>query len=485
MKPLTITAPNSGIASSSHVGYGMVVNLDIHSIPGIVQLNQLMEKKSSTTITALPQWAVKNFVTPTEIYVLDSAGSVYKSADSGATWVLMTGNTSGGHGNGLTIFKNYLIVARDAFLDVCGDGTATGIANANWTNSWKAINSDVLWHPMIISKNDGKLYGGAGRYVFSLEEDTTFNPATAITYTFIQQALDLPVSYRIKCLEELGNDLMCGTWMGVNCYDNRVADIFPWDRSSPSFGQPIQISENGVHSMLNIGNILYCLIGISGKVFISDGVGYSMIAQIPITLTAGNYLLPFPGALCNFKDKAFFGVSFGSGNLSNMGVWSVARTSKGNILTLENLISSGNDGTSNPLQIGCLLVINQDTIITGWRDGATYGMDKLNNTLKATSGYFISPFYQVGTPLQKRTYEQLEMLLAQALTTGQSVAFSYRTDLSAVFTDTVTNSFSVIGGVLSFNSIAGIPPSEFLQIKITLTTGAVNTSPVFKNILLK
>jgi hypothetical protein len=484
-KPLTITAPNSGVASSVHVGYGMVVNLDIHSIPGIAQLNYLMEKKSSTTVTALPQWAVKNPATPAEIYVLDSEGEVYKSADSGATWALMTGNTAGGHGNGLTIFKNYLIVARDAFLDVCGNGTATGITNANWSNSWKAIDSDVLWHPMIISKNDGKLYGGAGRYVYSLEEDTTFDPATAITYTYTQKALDLPVNYRIKCLEELGNNLMCGTWMGTNYYDNRVADIFPWDRSSPSFGQPVQISENGVHAMLNYGNILFCLIGLSGKVFISDGVGYSMIAQIPITLTAGNYLLPFPGAIANFKDRVFFGVSFGSGNLSNMGVWSVARTSRGNLLTLENLVSSGNDGTSNPLQVGCLLAINQDTLITGWRDNATYGMDKLNNALRATSGYFISPFYQVGTPLAKRTYEQLETLLAQVLTTGQSVVVSYRTDLSASFTDVMTLSYSVQGGVLSFNATAGIPASEFLQMKVTLTTGATNTSPIYKNISLK
>jgi len=36
-------------------------------------------------------------------------------------------------------------------LDVCGDGTSTGIANANWSNSWQAIDSDVLWHPMLVS----------------------------------------------------------------------------------------------------------------------------------------------------------------------------------------------------------------------------------------------------------------------------------------------------------------------------------------------
>jgi len=130
--------------------------------------------------------------------------------------VLMEGFTAGGHGNGLAIFKNYLIVARDAYLDVCGDGTTTGIVNANWSNSWQAIDSDTLWHPMIVSKLDGLLYGGAGRYVFSIEELTTFVPGTGATFTYTQQALDLPSRYRIKCLDELGNNIMLGTLARFN-----------------------------------------------------------------------------------------------------------------------------------------------------------------------------------------------------------------------------------------------------------------------------
>lgn len=485
-KPLNISAPNSGIASSPHVGFGQTTNLDIHSIPGIAQLNNLLEKKSATTVTGLIQWMVKNPATPAEIYALDNGGVVYKSIDSGATWAVLAGNTAGGHGNGMVIFKNYLIVARDAFLDVCGDGTATGITAGNWTNSWQAITTDSLWHPMIISGLDGLLYGGAGRDVFTLEELTTFAPGTPASFTFISQALtgQLPPNTRIKCLAELGNNLMMGTWVGTNVYDNRIANIYSWDGSSPSYGQPIEISENGVHSMINIGGVLYCLIGISGKIYICDGVGYSLIGQIPANLYGGNYLLPFPSALVNFKDKPFFGVSFGSGNIPNMGVWSIVRTSKGNILTQEFLISENVDGSTNPLQIGSLLAINQDTLLIGWRNHETFGIDKLNNTLRQTSGTFISPFYQVGTPLEKRAFTQLEFLLAEAMTIGQSITVSYRTDLSASFIDIGTYSYATLGGVLSFNTTADILPSEFLQIKVTLTTGATNTSPKFKLISL-
>ena len=184
IKPITINAPRQGVSQSAHVGFSDIRNMDIDSEPGVIKLNTIMDKKSASTVTGQINWFVRNPVTPAEVYALDNGGKVYKSLNNGTTWALMTGFTSGGHGNGLAIFKNYLIVARDAFLDVCGDGSATGITNANWTNAWQSIDSDLLWHPMLISTNDNKLYGGAGKYVYSLDENTgeTFDPGTLATY---------------------------------------------------------------------------------------------------------------------------------------------------------------------------------------------------------------------------------------------------------------------------------------------------------------
>ena len=486
---LIVQAPTQGISSSPHNGYADCRNTDIHTIPGVAILNKLLEKKSSTTVVTLVQWFVKNPATPTECYALDSSGKVYKSADSGGSWALMTGNTQTScNGNGLAIFKNYLIVARDAFLDVCGDGSATGITNANWTNGWKAIDSDILWHPMIISDNDSKLYGGAGRYVFSLDELTTFAPATPATFTFTQQALDLPATVRIKALAELGSNLMCGTWKGTNYYDNRFANIYSWDRSSPSFGQPVQISENGVHAMINIGGLLYVMAGIEGKIFICDGVGYSLIGQIPATvanLDGGSYLLPFPGALINFKQRPFFGISYGNANLGSMGVWSVLRTASGNVLNFEYTISENVDGSSAPVQIGALIPFTQDVLLVGWRNNATYGIDKLNNASFATgyTSFFDTPLYKVGYPLQKRTFTELEFQLAKPLATNQGIRFAYRTNLTDSFTIIGTYDFATLGAVISFNTIANIPPCEFLQIRISQT--GTTTPPHYKYFTLK
>ena len=366
---ITLSAPKQGISQSPHVGFADVRNMDIDSVEGIARLNNIMVKKSGTTVDAQVNWIVRHPVTTTEVYALDSAGTVYKSADSGDTWAVLVGSSStSAHGNGLAIWNNYLIVARDTKLDVCGDGSGTGIVAANWTLDWQSIDSDVLWHPLYTSTNDSKLYGGAGKYIFSLDEETTFDPASGATYTFTAQALDLPDDYRIKCLEELGNNLMIGTWQGTAVTDIRVANIFQWDRSSVSFGQPIKIDTYGVHAMKNDGNSLIVLAGVDGIIYSCNGASAWAIGQLPQDLSGGKYLEFYPGALIKYKNKIFFGVGQGGSAVqSGMGVYSLKQTGKGNILNFEHTISTLNDGSLKPLKPSALLPVSRDTLLIGWR----------------------------------------------------------------------------------------------------------------------
>ena len=492
MKDLVIQAPNQGIGPSPIKGYGDVRNLDIYTIPGVARLNNLLAKKSSSTVTNLVQWFRKNPLVPTEIFALDLGGQVYTSTDSGDTWATIAGETAGGIGQGLEIWNDYLFVCRTSAIDVYGPLAGSRA----WSNSWAGltISSDTLWHPMLVSDNDNKLYGGAGKYIFSLEEAVgTFAPGNSASYTAVSQALDLPPNYRIKCLAELGNNLMIGTWMGTNIYDFKIANVFSWDRSSTSFGAPLKINENGVNSMLNIGNALYIQAGIDGKLFLSNGVETTLIAQIPSSVAnieGGLYIEGLPGAIMNYKGRPFFGVSSGGSGatIGGMGVWSLQRTSKGNVLNYEQQISTSSDGASSVLKIGALLPLTRDTMLVGWRDDSTYGIDKTTNTSRYTtySGYFDSPFYNVGTPLIKRQFTQGEFQLANALTTNQGIKIKYRTDLSASFTTIGTYDFATLGAVLSHSFEADIPDCEFVQIRCELTTGSSsNTSPQIKQIILR
>lgn len=487
LKPLIINAPSQGIAQSPHVGFGNIRNLDIYSIPGVARLNTIMVKKSGTTVDAQIKWIVKNPASPANIYAIDGNGSVYNSADSGATWAELSDRE--GAGQGLVVWKDYLFVAEGDKIDTYGPLSGS----ASWSDDWATFSgNDSMWQPMLVSKMDGCLYIGDGRYVAKLEENSgqNFAPGTAATYTFTAAALTLPEDYRVKCLAEQGEQLMIGTWMGTNIYDNKIADVFPWDRSSPTYGTPIILNENGINAMTNIGGSLYILAGIDGKIYKSNGVQAWPIAQIPLSvadISASKYLEPYPGAIINFKGRLFFAVN--SQSTDGMGVYSLLETSKGNILTMEHFISTEVTGGTNPVIIGALLGVTRNTFLAGWRDNATYGLDLLSGTSYAYAtnygGYFESPLYQVGTNANKRLFTELEFLLARELAASEGIQVKFRVNLTDSFATLATYTTTNIGtGITSYHDRKiNIPACEQIQIRVELL-GTSSSSPEFKNLRL-
>lgn len=490
LKPLVIEAPRQGIAQSPHLGFGNMRNLDIFSKPGVARLNTILVKESATTVTAQVKWIVKNPASPANLYAIDSDGKTYTSADSGDSWAAITNGDREGAGQGLAVWKDYLIVAESDKLDTYGPLSGS----AAWTDDWQSLPAtDTLWQPMLVSKLDGKLYIGAGRYVTTIAENSgqNFAPGTAGTFTFTSAALTLPEDYRVKCLAELGNNLMIGTWMGTNIYDNKIADIFPWDGSSTTWGDPVQINENGVNAMLNIGGNLYVLAGIDGNIYKCNGVQAWQIAKIPLSvadISAGKYLEPYPGAIMNFKGKPYFAIN--SQSTDGMGIYSLLETSSGTILNFEHFISTETTGGTNPVIIGGLLGITRDQFVAGWRDNATYGIDRLSTTSysysTSYSGYFESPLYQVGTYLNRRLFTQMEFHLAKELATSEGIRVKYRINLTDSFTTIGTYTTTNIGtGVTSFlETKVKIPKCEQLQIRVELL-GTSTTTPEFKQIIFR
>lgn len=492
-KDLIISAPSQGVAQSPHIGFGDVRNLDIHSIPGIVRLNNNLSKVSGTAVTGLVKWVVRDPVTPANFYAVDDAGDVYVSTDSGATFAALASQpTSGGTGQGLAIWKDYLWCPRATAMDIYGPLSGSPA----WRNSWAGLtmDTDALWHPLYVSKLDGELYGGAGRYIFNVAEvaGQTFAWDDAGTYTATAQALTLPTGYRVRCLEELGNDLIIGTWKGTTITDFKIADIFKWDGTSTTYGQPLMLNENGVHALLTMGNTLYVAAGVDGRIYRSDGVSAVQVAQIPTSIAnveGSNYIEVFPGAFIAYKGRPTFGISSGGATYTGgMGIWSLKETSRGTILNLEHLVSTGNDGASQILKVGALCQKARDQIIAGWADSTTYGIDLTTTTTRQASygGYFETALYQVGTPLNKRAFTEIEFQLAKELATGEGIQIKYRVNLTDTWTTIGTWDYTTLGAVISHHSKTNIPATEFIQLRVELGAGGSNlTTPQLRQIILR
>ena len=391
--------------------------------------------------------------------------------------------------------NEFSVSLTQAGADINTTGTQSGTHKYKfWRSSlgdsltFKTIDSDVLWHPMWVSKNDNKLYGGAGRFVFSLDEVSgqTFTPITAGTFTWTQQALDLPSPYRIKCIRELGNFLMLGTWQGTAVTDFPIADIFPWDRSSASFGQPISLNDFGIHAMENTGNSLVVLAGVKGSIYRCDGGSIYLIGQLPIELSVTKFINWFPGSICNFKNKIFIG-SGGNSALAGQGIYSLQQTGQGNILNLEHLNSNLTDGSVSQVAIHSLLPVSNDVLLASWTNGSAWGIDKTDSTsyLYTTdySGYFESPLYVVGSLKNPRIFTELEFQFAKKLATGEGIRVKYRVNLTDSFTTLDTYTFTTLGAVISHYAIANIPACEMLQIRVELL-GTATTTPQFRSLTL-
>lgn len=509
-KPLIITAPARGIASSPHVGFGDVRNLDLFELPGIVKLNNILAKVSGSNVTDTVKWIVRDPVTNSgaNFYAVDGSGDVYVSTNTGASFAALGSQpTDGGEGQGMAIWKNHLFVARETILDVYGPLDSS----PNWNNGFKTdLTADLEWHPMLVSKLDGKLYIGSGRYMATLAEvaGQNFLDSDSNTFTWSggdssNNALTLTdEDYRIKCLAEQRNNLMMGTWKGStstdgsNIKENKVADIIPWDGSSTATGNPIQMTENGVNAMINIGGFLYILAGIDGNIYKSDGINAWQIGQIPNSIadtSGGKYFVPYPGAIINYKGKLFFGMSSTEENdfelRDGIGIYSLTETSNGNILTLEHFISEEVTGSANPTIVGALLGVGRDQLLAGWRNNATFGLDLTTTTSFAYttdySGYFESPLYQVGTFLNPRQFTEMEFRLAKVLAISEGIRVKFRTNLTASYKTLGTFTTAEIGtGKTSFRTEEiSIPKTEQIQVRVELL-GTSTTSPEFLEIML-
>lgn len=480
-KDLVINEWYKGIAESPHLGFGLMRNMNISSTPGVIYPNLATSKKSGTTVTNLVKW----FVTDTAnaiIYALDAASNVYSSNSGGQSWTLINGNTTtSGDGDGLAVWKDYLFVARNTKVDVYGPLSGS----PSWSNDWKTLTANgtsesTAFHPMLVGQDD-TLYIGNKRYIASLAENTgqTFAPATAGSYTYNTQALDIPSDYRVKCLAELGVNLMIGTTKGDSLVDSRVADIFPWDRTSSSFGLPIHIDNFGVHAMINVNNLLYIFSGIDGSIYVSNGTSTRLLRRIPedIIKFPTRYIYIYPGAVITHNEKIYFGLSSTSsgGALREIfGVWSITPSGT---LNLEHQISTGTTSFTNPARIGALYPAAAGTYglyHIGWRDDATYGIDE-SGLFDGFTGYVASAqsaLYRVGSPLAPTQFQEIDFIFDKPLASGDGIRIKYRDNLNAAFETLGTYDFSTEAAVDNFNK--SFPNDGFvnLQFQIELNQNA-------------
>ena len=404
----------------------------------------------------------------------------YMLSSNGRTWFVPSGTTAyllnhasidtaasgltnaSGQGMALSSFSSttgtWLFVFRNAKIDILNIYSTTEIEAVSWTDEWASdMNSTAgsgnSHHA--INGQDNIIYYCDDRWIGSIKEVTTFDPANGATYTHSTQALDLPPREIAQCLEELGVNLLIG--------GNTFNIIYPWDRISDSYNLPLQVPEYGIKRMKNLGSVVYILAGTWGNIYATQGSYVRHFRKLPIYLTnnAGTIQSnPITwGGIAAANGTILFGVT--TVTSGNAGVWRLYTDGR---LIIDNVPSSGSANV-----IG--LWAQNDFYIMGYSGGA----DNFSSNVSSTKLYdnyetvIHSGLYQVATKLEKGTFSRLEVVLAKPATLG-NVRVGYREDMSSSFT--TLDTFTCDAAAVTFTSESiGLIDIDKIQLQVEMNDG--------------
>ncbi len=425
-----------GIAPSSYLGFEFMRCCDIRSRVGAIRPNfASAEETDNGSIVDLMEQMVIDDDGVIYGYTTATQNKIYQRATDG-TWSVLAGNQDQAIG-GIAWWEGHLIV-----IYLNSDLDAWDKDNTTWHTDFDTITSTGATHNPTIVGQDGILYIGNSRFVeaLSLVDGAVFDPSGAVgtDWALSLEAAVLSQDYQIVSIVALGKDLMLGT---KNKEHPMRADIFPWGRDVQEARQPIRIQENDVRMMITVNNLVYVMAGKRGHWYVTNGSTVSFVAKIPETVIPfveeRDTITVYRDAVAYNDGLIYFGIGNNDATFSNLGIYSLDPVT--GVINMEHIISTGEDGSNDQLQIGSIIAeggFDLD-LIWSWQDdeNSSYGADHIGaSRYTGDTAYFITRFLLQGTAYTPASIDQPSYRLARALTTGDSIKVWYRKEQGAAWT---------------------------------------------------
>ncbi len=406
--------------------------------------------------------------------------------------------------NGPTGIYNIGVISSGPVTQVVLASMTQGSADFTWTpalnfasssaNVFLFYNGNTLTstgvsHQSLISANDGNLYfcNGANVGSFEVKPNQIFDKANMKTFIFNVAALSLPPTETSKWLTELRNQLVV-----LGQYK-----IYPWDRFSPQWQNPIPMDESLIKG-INILNNLYIFAGVKGNIYISNGFNAQRFKKIPDYIASagatGGPVDPawFIGGVMQHRQKLCFQATAKNGQTGAVifqGLFSLDLDT--GALNMENQ-NSGGIAPAGLVTTGLLiddnsLAINYDKYYSAY--GATTNSIDFNDTTLYSSDEAIieTDLIPIGTAAQTKTFSSAEYKLDQPLQAGDTIAIYARQSLSDTYVQigstTTSTSVTPSGNTISnFLTPVTFEKWQWVQFKVVMSCNATSTASSFNRL---
>lgn len=457
--PNVIFEQHKGLADSIYSGikdsYAKSVGIDFHSIPGALTVHQALSKHSGATITELCK-VVVGVSDGSKLWFSSTSGKIWRELSGAYELVYTTSAAAGGSGcSGASEFNGRIYWATESrvhYIAVANIGsTASWTANAQ-PNAHIFSNTDNTYHPMQIVNNE--LFIGDKIYVAGINS----------VFSFTANRLDIIAPHRIRVLKPFDVDLLIGTIISENVND---CQFIRWDTVQDSWQFAQNLKHNGIRAAGYSGEIPIFIVGSAGRIYYYDGERLKKWKRLPGSWSGSAYYDVNPNAVELWDDRAIIGVSNGSGNPIDQGIYDLGSYSAdySNILSQSHVISSG---AITAVQIGAII---SDGLVfyISWYDGTNYGVDKLDLTAKYALAYLESRVIRLAVNSNQPFTKALA--LYQTLN-GGSLTFSYKKNHAAYVPMT-----SVDESTLNQIAATDMIDARVIQIKMAFTVSG-NNAPV-------
>jgi len=466
MPSLLINNFSGGIASGSKIGlsgsFRFASGCDIFSDPDVLKISPASTKNSGSVIVDLPMFGVTNTVN-SNLYFLGNTGKIYKKASN--TYSVITIKTTA-QGMGFFSGTNLVVICSgntEFKLDPSTDGITTG----------RALNS-ADYHPVECFLD--KVFIGNGREIISTD-------GSGIDYdsTTVGGGITLEFGYKSKVLKNIGD------WLFIGCSSDNSsnAKYYLWDGVSEDYNYSKTLKgEDGINSVevSDDGSVIISA-GKQGHIYQLTGLDTTLrnIKTIP-RIEKDKTIEVYPGAMSNYQGRVLLGLSNGTSETVERGVYSWASKDENYPKTLNmDYAISTETTTGTTLQVGMVLSANTTDLYVGWKDGSVYGIDVINGTGVQGSALYESMIHDDGQPFRRKKYDQWKITLGKALASGEVIEAFYKKDRGS-WVPLGTLDYSTAGAILE-KSFKTIVKARELEFKMEITNSG-STAPEIDSVLI-